>query len=61
MPTDAYAESVVDKLMQRHVDCEIWQGNLAWILRILLSVLPLQLLVSEPIHDDKKNPTDSKF
>jgi 1-acylglycerone phosphate reductase len=54
MPTDAYAKSVVDKLMQRHVNCEIWQGNLAWFLRILLSLLPLRLLVSEHIHDDKE-------
>ncbi|KAJ5241350.1 uncharacterized protein N7469_002941 [Penicillium citrinum] len=53
MPADAYAESVVEKLMQRHVDCEIWQGNLALFLRILLSLLPLRLLVSEAIHNDK--------
>lgn len=54
MPADAYAKSVVDKLMQRDFDCEIWQGNLALLLRILLSLLPLWLLVSEPIHDDKR-------
>jgi 1-acylglycerone phosphate reductase len=45
MPADAYAASIVDKLMRRSVSPEIWEGGMARLLRFIVTFLPLQLLV----------------
>lgn len=47
MPTEAYARSVVDKLMRGRVKPEIWQGKMSWYLYFLVTFLPLQILVSD--------------
>lgn len=47
MPTEAYARSVVDKLMRGRVSPEIWEGKMSWNLYFLITFLPLQILVSD--------------
>lgn len=47
MPPDAYATAIVAKLMRPRVSPEIWEGALARSLRFLVTLLPLQLLVSD--------------
>ncbi|KAL4778351.1 hypothetical protein BJX76DRAFT_366387 [Aspergillus varians] len=44
MSADAYARSVVAKLMQPRVGPEIWEGALARSIRLLVLFLPLQIL-----------------
>ncbi|KAL4816727.1 hypothetical protein BDW67DRAFT_161412 [Aspergillus spinulosporus] len=46
MSSQAYATSVVTQLMRPRVKPEIWEGALAKWLRLLVTFLPLQLLVS---------------
>ncbi|KAE8143160.1 hypothetical protein BDV38DRAFT_232874 [Aspergillus pseudotamarii] len=43
MPADAYARSVVAKLVKPRVSAEIWEGALARTLRLLVTILPLRL------------------
>jgi 1-acylglycerone phosphate reductase len=45
MPTDAYARSVVSKVMRGSTGPEIWEGKLAWVLRLMVGWFPLSLLV----------------
>jgi 1-acylglycerone phosphate reductase len=54
METEAYARSVVEKLMCKPTRSEIWEGNMAKTIRILVRFLPLWLLVST-------SPTISSF
>lgn len=44
MATEAYARSVVGKLMSTTTRIEIWEGNMAWTIRFLVGFLPLWLL-----------------
>ncbi|GAD93915.1 hypothetical protein ANI_1_936034 [Paecilomyces variotii No. 5] len=44
MPPDLYAASVVKRLMRPQVSPEIWEGGMAHYLRVLIAILPLQLL-----------------
>ncbi|PVH93313.1 NAD(P)-binding protein [Periconia macrospinosa] len=44
MATEAYAASVVNKLMRRRVASEIWDGAMAWYLYFLVTFLPLRVL-----------------
>lgn len=46
METQAYARSVVSKVMQKRASPEYWEGRSAKFYRILVAVLPLTLLVS---------------
>ena len=46
METEAYAKSVVEKLMSKRTRSEIWEGNMARTIRFLVGFLPLWLLVS---------------
>lgn len=48
MQADAFAKSVVHKLMQRRPGLEIWEGTLAWKLRILVTFFPLIMVVCYP-------------
>ncbi|KAF7625549.1 hypothetical protein AFLA_002408 [Aspergillus flavus NRRL3357] len=43
MPADAYARSVVAKLVKPQVSAEIWEGVHARTLRLLVTILPLRL------------------
>lgn len=45
MPAEAYAESVVDKLMRKGTSAEIWEGKLSWLLGFIVNVFPLWLSV----------------
>lgn len=45
MPANEYAASITDKLLRRRVAPEIWEGALAWSLRLIVAFLPLRLLV----------------
>jgi hypothetical protein len=47
MPAEEFAKSVVDQVTRRRSSMEIWQGKLAWTLRILTSYFPLWIVVSE--------------
>ena len=49
MSPEAYAKSVVAKLMQTQVSPEIWEGALAQSLRWLAVLLPLWLMVCMPV------------
>lgn len=49
MSPEAYAKSVVAKLIRTQVSPEIWEGALAQSLRWLAVLLPLRLLVSMPL------------
>ena len=49
MSAEAYAKSVVAKLIRPRVSPEIWEGALARSLRLLIMLLPLQLLVSHSV------------
>lgn len=54
MPPNVYAASVAEKLMQPRIGAEIWEGALALYLRLLVTFLPLQLLVSDfPLDSEK--------
>ncbi|KJK66283.1 17beta hydroxysteroid dehydrogenase-like classical c SDR [Aspergillus parasiticus SU-1] len=46
MPADAYARSVVAKLVKPQVSAEIWEGVHARTLRLLVAILPLRIFVS---------------
>ncbi len=46
MPANAYAASIVDKLMRRRTGPEIWAGGMARMLRLVFLLLPSRLLVS---------------
>ena len=46
MTAEAYAKSIVPKLMGSSVGDEIWEGKLAWWLRFLVTFFPLRLVVS---------------
>lgn len=46
MPANAYAASIVDKLMRRRAGTEIWEGGMARMLRLVFLLLPSRLLVS---------------
>ncbi|KAE8324529.1 hypothetical protein BDV39DRAFT_180391 [Aspergillus sergii] len=43
MPADAYARSVVAKLVKPRVSTEIWEGVHARTLRLLVAILPLRI------------------
>jgi 1-acylglycerone phosphate reductase len=45
MPAKAYAASVTSKLLRRRVAPEIWEGAMAWTIRLLVMILPLRVLV----------------
>ena len=45
MSTDVYARSVVSKVMRGSTGSEIWEGKLAWVLRLMVGWFPLSLLV----------------
>lgn len=49
MSPEAYAKSVVAKLIRPQVSPEIWEGALARSLRLLAILLPLQLLISHSV------------
>ncbi|CRG89434.1 hypothetical protein PISL3812_06470 [Talaromyces islandicus] len=44
MPAEEFAKSVVDQVTRRRTSMEIWQGKLAWPLRILTSYFPLWIV-----------------
>ncbi|KAH8912909.1 NAD(P)-binding protein [Coniochaeta sp. PMI_546] len=44
MAADAYARSVVSKVLHGYAGPEIWEGHLAWRLRFLYSIFPLWFL-----------------
>lgn len=46
MPTDVYARAVVEQLMRKRTSPEIWEGAMTKRLRFMVSLLPLQVLVS---------------
>ena len=46
MKAEAYAASVVDKMLQRGPPDELWEGRLAWTLRFIVQCFPLRLMVS---------------
>ncbi|KAF2269837.1 1-acyl dihydroxyacetone phosphate reductase [Lojkania enalia] len=46
MATDAYARTVVDKLLNGRTGVEMWEGGLALYLRVLVAVCPVWLLNS---------------
>jgi 1-acylglycerone phosphate reductase len=45
MPPSAYATSVAEKLLQPRVSPELWEGDMARMLRLIVAFLPLRLLV----------------
>ncbi|KAJ3466682.1 hypothetical protein MRS44_004246 [Fusarium solani] len=47
MMADAYARSVVSKLMQGSTGPEIWEGKLAWYLRFIVACCPASFMVCE--------------
>lgn len=49
MPTDVYARLVVDQLMRKRTSPEIWEGAMAKTLRLMVTILPLRVLVSNCI------------
>jgi hypothetical protein len=51
MMADAYARSIVSKLMQGSTGPEIWEGKLAWYLRFIIACCPSSLMVC------KNNPS----
>ncbi|KAH7014745.1 hypothetical protein EDB80DRAFT_761088 [Ilyonectria destructans] len=44
MMADAYARSVVSKLIRGSTGPEIWEGKLAWYLRFMITIFPLSFL-----------------
>ncbi|KAJ5535566.1 hypothetical protein N7513_008752 [Penicillium frequentans] len=44
MPANAYAASIVDKLVGRRAGPEIWEGGMARMLRLIFMLSPLRLL-----------------
>ena len=45
MDTNAFAASIVNKVTRRRPSLEIWEGTLAWRLRLLVTFFPLRLMV----------------
>jgi 1-acylglycerone phosphate reductase len=46
MPAGVYAQSVVSQILQKRTKSELWQGKLAWQLRLLVTFCPLWFIVS---------------
>jgi 1-acylglycerone phosphate reductase len=55
MVADAYARSIVSKLMQGYMGPEIWEGKFAWHLRFVIACCPTSLMVR------KKDPHRTGF
>lgn len=45
MPSEAYAKSIVDKILVRRPKIEIWEGGLSWILGFIVNYCPLWFVV----------------